>query len=283
MASSAAEASATLAELQKSHSLKIIELSDSIRPKDAQSAQKRSSGVSDASADSVENATPAGLEADLIHYKELFSKLRFSYVEQVTKEKFLRAITDNPPLFVEPSETAELEAQLVEAKAALKAQKLEVAELLARLDERGRQLSQRYESIHLRTTSLHSLPTVIASLESTISTLQHSQTPHPTNPALSLPLPETLSLLHSRKAELAALDAQIAALQTAIPQKTRELERLQAELRPLETQKKASVAQAKEARRRREEGGGVGDELEERGRWLRAAEKGLGGMLGVEG
>ena len=69
MASSAADATAALLELQQSQQLKLIELSDSIRPKDAQSAQKRSSGVSDVSADAFENATPASLEADLIHYK----------------------------------------------------------------------------------------------------------------------------------------------------------------------------------------------------------------------
>ncbi|OCL06699.1 hypothetical protein AOQ84DRAFT_342949 [Glonium stellatum] len=144
MASSVTEeATAALLDLQKSPQLKIIELSDSIRPKDAQGAQKRSSGVSDVSADAFENATPASLEADLIHYKELFSKLRFSYVEQVTKEKFLRAITDNPPLFVEQSENTKLEAQLAEAKAALKTQKAEVAALIAQLEARGRELSQR--------------------------------------------------------------------------------------------------------------------------------------------
>lgn len=148
MASSAAEATAALLELQQSQQLKLIELSDSIRPKDAQSAQKRSSGVSDVSADAFENATPASLEADLIHYKELFSKLRFSYVEQVTKEKFLRAITDNPPLFVEQSENTALEAQLGEAKAALKAQKAKVAALIAQLEARGRELSQREHYHH---------------------------------------------------------------------------------------------------------------------------------------
>ena len=68
-----------------------------------------------------------------------------------------------------------------------------------------------------------------------------------------------------------------------MPRKAAELEPLELELRPLEAQKAGTVAAAREARRRREEGGGIGDELEERGKWLRAAEKGLVGMLGVEG
>ncbi|KAF2805221.1 uncharacterized protein BDZ99DRAFT_511263 [Mytilinidion resinicola] len=277
----ASDTAAALKELQSSHPLNLIELSDSIRPSGAQDAEKRSSAISDTSANAFENATPAGLEADLIHYKELFSKLRFSYVEQVTKEKFLRAITDNPPLFIEASENAALEAQLAEAKAALKAQKVEVAELIKQLESRGRNLSNRYESVTLRTTSLATLPAEISTLESAIASLKHAQAPHPTNPSLSLPLPETLELLQSKEAELAALDAELARLQTAVPRKTHELERIEAELRPLEAQKTAKVAAAVEARRRREQGGGIGDELEERGRWLRASEAALKGMLEV--
>ncbi len=45
--------------------------------------------------------------------QELFSKLRFSYLEQVTKEKFIRAIVGDPPLVVEHQENVELEASLL--------------------------------------------------------------------------------------------------------------------------------------------------------------------------
>ena len=75
--------------------------------------------------------------------KELFSKLRFSYIEQVTKEKFLRAITSDVPLFVEPAENARLEQQLAEEKVALKAQKSEVEELVKQLEAQGKELAKR--------------------------------------------------------------------------------------------------------------------------------------------
>ena len=78
-------------------------------------------------------------------FQELFSKLRFSYLEQVTKEKFLRAIVGDPPLVVEHHDIVELEAQLVMEKAALKAQKDDVAAMTKELDEWGRNLSQRNE------------------------------------------------------------------------------------------------------------------------------------------
>ena len=88
-----------------------------------------------------ETATPAILSADLTHYQELFSKLRFSYVEQVTKERFLRAITAEQPEFVDANENVELEEKLKGDKAALKEKKVEVRELVKELEEQGRQLA----------------------------------------------------------------------------------------------------------------------------------------------
>lgn len=75
--------------------------------------------------------------------QELFSKLRFSYLEQVTKEKFLRSIVGDPPLIVEPAENAELEAQLKDVKAVLKEQKVGVGRMVAELEARGRDLCRR--------------------------------------------------------------------------------------------------------------------------------------------
>lgn len=75
--------------------------------------------------------------------QELFSKLRFSYLEQVTKEKFLRAIVGEPPLIVDHQENVDLEVQLAEVKSVLKAQKDDVANLVKDLEERGRELSRR--------------------------------------------------------------------------------------------------------------------------------------------
>lgn len=121
----------------QSQSLSIIRLSEPI------SASQTSTRTSDVSNSAFENPSPASLEADLSHYKELFSKLRFSYLEQVTKEKFLRAIVGDPPLVVEHVENIELEAQLAEVKGVLKAQKENVAEVVRVLEGRGRDLARR--------------------------------------------------------------------------------------------------------------------------------------------
>lgn len=81
--------------------------------------------------------------ADFVVVQELFSKLRFSYLEQVTKEKFLRAIVGDPPVVVGHNENVELETQLAEVKAELKASKEEARAMIAEMEKMGRDLASR--------------------------------------------------------------------------------------------------------------------------------------------
>lgn len=135
-----------------------------------------------------------------------------------------------------------------------------------------------YENIQLQTAQLESLPSEIENLEVTITQLQQSSAPKSDNPALSLPLQPTLELLSEREDELASINAQIEALQAAMPGKQAQVEQLRDEVTMANTRKIKAVEEAKESRRRRENGG-MGDELEERGRWLRSVETGLRTML----
>ncbi|KLU91779.1 hypothetical protein MAPG_10728, partial [Magnaporthiopsis poae ATCC 64411] len=138
---------AQLEALASKHELTVVRLSEPITSAVEQTeATTRTSDISTASLDAP---TPASLEADLEHYKELFAKLRFSYVEQVTKEKFIRAIVGDPPLIVDPAENAELEARNGQAKAELKTLKREVAELVAELERQGAELARRHMRIGL--------------------------------------------------------------------------------------------------------------------------------------
>ncbi|KAG9245352.1 hypothetical protein BJ878DRAFT_574932 [Calycina marina] len=272
------EAIEALQKSQSSYEFSILKLSEPISGSVKQTGER----TSDVSADAFENPTPASLEADLAHYKELFIKLRFSYLEQVTKEKFIRAIVGEPPLVVEHQENVELEETLAKSKAALKAQKAGVAELVAELEKTGRELCARYQKIQLQTTQLQELPEKIEGLQARIEELKVSQQPG-SSPTLNLPLEKTLTLVDEKERERAELDRQLGQLQVMVPRKIRELERLNAELQPLEAKRLASTTASREAKRRKEEAlGGVGDDLEERGRWWRGVETGLKGMLGVE-
>lgn len=89
-----------------------------------------------------ESLHPLALAAELAHYKDLFSKLRFSYVEQVTKERFLKAIVADPPELVDGAQNADLEDSLKEAKAALKRKKVAMETMVRELEDAGRRLAQ---------------------------------------------------------------------------------------------------------------------------------------------
>jgi hypothetical protein len=92
--------------------------------------------------DNADTLTKSSLDAELEHYKDLFSKLRFSYVEQVTKEKFLQAIVTNPPQLVDAAENTLLAQHLSQAKAALKANKDQTNNKLQELQELASRLAQ---------------------------------------------------------------------------------------------------------------------------------------------
>lgn len=139
------DAQSALQVLHAHRSLSILTLAQPFlneAPTTTASATNRDSNASSTEA-GRDGATPAILAADLAHYQELFSKLRFSYVEQVTKERFLRAITAEQPEFVDASENAELAEKLTSDKAALKERKTEVRELVKELEAQGRQLAAR--------------------------------------------------------------------------------------------------------------------------------------------
>ncbi|KAI1278984.1 hypothetical protein F5Y07DRAFT_59792 [Xylaria sp. FL0933] len=275
-----------LAELQAlvaNQEITILKLSEPISTEIAQ-LQEQSQRTSDISNASLDATTPASLEADLTHYRELFAKLRFSYVEQVTKEKFIRAIVGDPPLIVSSQENVELEKQNLEAKATLKALKTEVADMVTELEKKARDLSKKYEKVKTETAKLEELPAKLDELESAVAKLRTAQASGlNSNPELNLPLAKTLQLVDAKKRERDDLDRQLEQLQSQVPRKKKELERLQAELQPLETKRQNSMAAAKEAKRRKEAAlGGVEDDLEERGRWYRAAEASLKQMLEIK-
>ncbi|KAK2739775.1 hypothetical protein FQN57_006472 [Myotisia sp. PD_48] len=273
-----------LDEIKKPTELAILRISEPIASSvdannsDGYSLSKR---ASDISVDGLDNPTPASLEADLTHYKELFSKLRFSYLEQVTKEKFLRAIVGDPPVVVGHNDNVELERELAQTKEELRARKEDVRLLVEEMGKKGRDLAARYTNVQLQTTRLSELPPSITNLESTIAQMRASQ-PHSLEstssaPSQKLPLDATLRLLADRDAELINVNRSLASTETARMRKTRESEALEREISLLEKRRNEVVAQAKEAQRRKLEG--ESDRLEQEGRWYTAADQLLKGLV----
>jgi chromosome segregation ATPase len=279
----ASDVLATLTTLQ-SRPISILQLSEPISTALAHldnldgSTTQRTSDVSNSS---LEAPTPASLQADLAHYRELFSKLRFSYVEQVTKEKFIRAIVGDPPQIVTSAENQALERDNAAAKAQLKALKADVAATVEELETLGRDLARRWEGIGTETRRLRELPERIGRLEESIASLRAAGYGGAEGEReMNLPLEKTLGLVEERKRKVAELDRQMESLAGAVPRKRKEAERLGVELAALEARRANTTSAALEARKRKEARlGGGEDDLEQRGRWCRAEEAVLKRML----
>ncbi|KAL9600630.1 MAG: hypothetical protein Q9219_003063 [cf. Caloplaca sp. 3 TL-2023] len=271
--------------------LSIIRLSEPIsNPPPCSTANENTlARTSDASISTLHentlNPTPTSLAADLSHYRDLFSKLRFSYLEQVTKEKFLRAIVGDPPLIVDHAENVELEKQLAEIKQVLKMQKEDVARLVEELEARGRELAGRYEGIEVQKEMLGRLPGEIEGLAETIRILREKNLgllEEMGGVAGGKGLDGIADLTREKDREREEVERMVEELQRAMPGKEKELKKLEAEVKVLEREKERAIEGVREAVKNRKVGGEVGDELEVRGRWLKGCEEGLRGLLGVE-
>ncbi|KAI4722098.1 hypothetical protein E4T48_01606 [Aureobasidium sp. EXF-10727] len=230
--------------------------------------------------DGSDRITKSSLDAELDHYNHLFSKLRFSYVEQVTKEGFLKAIVARPPQLVDAAENARLEQDLAQAKAALKAKKEHTNQKVAELQELGRRLAQSHELIQLQTTQLHALPADIQNLNLTIANLKAAQEAPSAEPMLNLPLHATNQLLSEKESELARLDREIAQLQSTLPDKKRHVAALKADLEPIDSRKRSAITDAQEAQKRRGQHS-LAQDLDERGKWLKSVDSALHLMLQI--
>ncbi|KAJ5692343.1 hypothetical protein N7462_001766 [Penicillium macrosclerotiorum] len=243
---------------------------------------KRSSDVSIAA---LNDPTPASLEADLTHYKVSDTPASQWNICAANADSISPSDCGGTPLVVGHNENVELETQLAEVKAELKSRKEEARLMVEEMGKLSRELADRYKSVEVQLTQLSTLPESIENLESTIAGLRAKQvaTIDSSDPRSShnLPLPATLSLLSEREAELAVLNRQIAAVQNALPRKTREAEAIERECSVLERRKAEAITQAREAQRKKQQG--ESDGLEEMGRWYRGAEDTLKEVLGVEG
>ncbi|EXJ85465.1 hypothetical protein A1O1_05829 [Capronia coronata CBS 617.96] len=271
------------------------------RPSDV-SSTSASQGASDLNLADPDPSllTPAFLSADLAHYKDLFSKLRFSYLEQVTKEKYLRSIVGDPPLVVSHGDNLALEDKLSAMKAELQTKKGGVDALVAEMERQARLLAQRYDGVTRGLEVLDRVPRELDELRQEVAEIQaliaerkreqrrngdgaevddDADENDEEDPRLNMALEPMQMALHEQEERNAELDRQIDLLQRQMPAKDREVEKMDRELAELEKRRNETTRLAVDLRRRREHGGR--DEMEELGRWYRGSETVLRGVLGL--
>ncbi|KAI9669046.1 MAG: hypothetical protein M1831_000638 [Alyxoria varia] len=276
---------------------------DGSRASDASNVSSNADPSGAFSSQNASNAqpTPSSLAADLSHYKSLFTKLRLSYTEQVTKEKFLRALVSDSPVNALPAPNQEEVAAL---KRELQERKAGISRILQELEWKARELSRRYVTVREQSEELRELPERISKLRDDMGALRRErgsllglgEDEHSEGQGASdsgeqlnhLGLEAAVNLVETREEQLAHLDAKSDSLAEALARREKELRRVKEELSAAERSKDAAVQNAREARERREgKARGQGkvdmvDEIEEQGRWLRGVETTMKGLLPVE-
>ena len=173
-------------------------------------------------------------------------------------------------------------------KCELKAKKDDVDALVRDMEERARDVASAQEGVQEGMQVLETVPREIEVLRAEVETLQAEIVARrgdthqgSSDPRMQLSLSATEQALQEQRERNAEVDqSDRGVTETKAWESTREVEKMDRELAELERRRNESTKLAVEGRRRREEGGR--DEMEELGRWYRASESVMKGLLGVE-
>lgn len=229
---------------------------------------------------------PSTLVTDLQHYRDLFSKLRFSYLEQVTKEKYIKNLIAQPPIIATAEQNAQLEEKLVAMKADLQVKKRDVDAIVVEMEQLARDIAVKYDIVEENVKQLETLPAEVDALEKEVEDLKRQvaekegQVEVSDDPRMNLSLEETNRLIEEQQKRDEELKKQIEVYERDLPVKVAECEKAEQELAELESQRQRVTKAARDAQKRREEG--RRDVLEEHGRWYKSSEIVLKGLLGVQ-
>ena len=84
---------------------------------------------------------------DVERHREVFENLKVAYMEQETKEKFLRSILLEPAMLVEQEDVMAIEEENKQKKAELKEEKRKVGDIQKEMEKLSRQLCEDYEDL----------------------------------------------------------------------------------------------------------------------------------------
>ena len=246
---------------------------------------QRESNASSTDPASQPDLTPSSLQADLQHYRDLFSKLRFSYSEQVTKERYLKSIVGDPPTLHTAEENAVLQEKVAMMKAELKAKKMEVEEMVEEIRVDARDLARRWEDVNNGKTVLEVVPGQVQELEAEVGDLREKVERRQAElgrsvgeePRYTMSLDATDAALEERRRENEVMEREIERLKEAIEVKDRECERTERELEECERKRNEVTRVARDLKKMKEEGGR--DMVGERGRWYAAQGTVMKGLL----
>ncbi|WBW72853.1 NMS complex subunit Sos7 [Schizosaccharomyces osmophilus] len=184
--------------------------------------------LADTASSSVNEQSGLSTEQELKKYKEFFSQLKFSYIEQGTKERYLRAILDDPPLLVETEDNEKLESTISELKIRLKQRKDDVESLKKEIVSECNEIAEKYDATLKESKEAKALLVEYRTLEKELQSLnQDDMTNAPILPDLEKEIPVL-------KQELLDTDDSIKSINSQLEREEHRLEQLKKNYSTLE-------------------------------------------------
>ncbi|KAI9332353.1 hypothetical protein BDR26DRAFT_869352 [Obelidium mucronatum] len=169
-------------------------------------------------------SNPKNMEAELKFHKELFSKLKFNFLEQTTKEMFLKRVLAQPPEWSSPQEIADTEKRIRDLKSHLKKYKKETETVRDSLSSLVDQVSDEYETLLRGRNRAFDLHQRIDPLNNEIAQMLCSFDPEQkTLPELIAINEELRERVQPLASELKTIESQLTASQAAKTQASAEL------------------------------------------------------------
>ncbi|KAJ3416516.1 Tetratricopeptide repeat protein 16 [Chytridiales sp. JEL 0842] len=184
---------------------------------------------------------PKNMEAELRFHKELFSKLKFNFLEQTTKETFLKRVLAVPVQWPRSEEIREAEAKNESLKENLKAYKAETESAKEELESLVEAVCERYESLMELTKEAESVLQSLSEKQEELERLQQLVKPDMKTTS------ELQAIVDEQNSELERLQSELENLNSQIAEKKAKTAEMEENVKDLQTQKSEvefSVAEA---------------------------------------
>ncbi|KAJ1983444.1 hypothetical protein H4R34_001278 [Dimargaris verticillata] len=268
----AAESADSLAKVESlyqtldTHPFHLIAL-DKVYPKQVATVTRQPENAGE------QGLAPAAVEAELSYYNELFEKLKFNYLEQATKERFIRDLMQEPPLVVDQEDIQELEASNVEHKQRLKQRKGEMQRYSEKLSSLAHDVVAAYCQTKDDFTTTPDLLREIRDLESQIQRIEAED-----DSTQKLTIQESQMKLNEQLAHLATVSTEIDEHKARLAALNQAIQKHQDQVHSLESECKSASYFANEAQRLAQT---QSPQIQSLYQWYKDARETLMGLFGI--
>ncbi|KAI9143767.1 hypothetical protein BKA69DRAFT_1058876 [Paraphysoderma sedebokerense] len=185
---------------------------------------------------------PKYAENEVEYFQALFSQLKFNYLEQDTKEKFLKQVLTDIPIIMDSDEVATVENEIANKKRSLKSKKDIMNHLKALILDTATDLGDASDKLHEDIALAKALLQAIENLTSERRLIEESSATHDRSQ-----LERAENELHQETSKLMDASNNLEQLQSETDQLAIELERLQNEIDHLKAENESARSAANSA------------------------------------